>query len=47
MVHASSKSSFNIIDTPSKAFFKQSQLSDPPAIMKLAQGIISNFNSRI
>jgi hypothetical protein len=35
------------IDTPSTAYFKRSQLSDLPAIMKLAEGNISNFNERI
>jgi hypothetical protein len=35
------------IDTPSTAYFKRSQLSDLPAIMKLAEGNISNFNKRI
>ena len=35
------------IDTPSTAYFKRSQLSDLPTIMKLAEGNIKNFNERV
>ena len=35
------------IDTPSTAYFKRSQLSDMPTIMKLAEGNINNFNERV
>jgi hypothetical protein len=35
------------VDTPSTAYFKQSQLSDLSSIMKLAEGNISNFNERV
>ena len=35
------------VDTPSTAYFKRSQLSDLPSLMKLAEGNISNFNERI
>jgi hypothetical protein len=35
------------IDTPSTAYFKRSQLSDMPTIMKLAEGNINNYNERV
>jgi hypothetical protein len=35
------------INTPSTAYFRRSQLSNLLAIMKLAEGNISNFNERI